>query len=561
MTECNRFRDSTLVLTINPAVQTLEPRRAALPEMAAAVLILDEERLVEYANASAETLFDPVNPAGCSLPALFASCGATGGDRIFDAVDIGSARTAFRIGLSDGRLLDATVRSLSSGGFVLSMDDVTSYVRQAELAERDSLTGLANRSILRSRLVERLDAAALTNQRTAIIYVDLDRFKEVNDALGHPAGDALLRKVADRFRSVIREGDIVARLGGDEFAIIQADRAQPAAATALAARLVDLIGRTYAVDGQLLNIGASVGIAMSPDDGLDPDTLFKNADLALYRAKADGRACYRFFEAGMDRRMQQRRALEMDLRSALALKQLSVVYQPQYNITTGGIVGFEALVRWCHPIHGDISPTEFIPLAEEIGVIVQIGAWVLRTACTAAASWPLPVPVAVNVSPIQFRGGKIVETVVSALARAGLPGYRLELEITEGVLLDNTDDVLKTLSELSETGAQIALDDFGTGYSSLSYLRKFAFNKLKIDRSFVEDLDAHADRRAIFGTVVNLANILGMQTVAEGVESEAELASVRAEGCRVVQGFLTGRPIASGAVPDLLNSMLKKELV
>lgn len=547
----------TQIARSDRAIRTFEPRRAALPEMATAVLILDEDRLVEYVNASAETLFDPVDPIGCALPALFASCNAVGGDRIFNAVDAGAAPAAVRIRLNDDRLLDGTVRSLSGGGYVLSMDDVTFYVHQAELAKHDALTGLANRAALRSQLVERLADDAQAGRLTAVLYVDLDRFKAVNDTLGHPAGDALLRKVANRFRKAACEKDFVARIGGDEFAVIQSDASQPAAAIALAARIVDLIGRTYAIDGQTLNIGASVGIAVAPCDGHDPDILLKNADLALYRAKAEGRSCYRFFEPGMDRRMQDRRLLEIDLRRALAFKELTVAYQPQYNLTTDKIMGFEALARWHHPIRGEVFPEEFIPLAEEIGVIMPIGEWVLRTACADAVSWPLPLSVSVNISPVQFRSGKILSTVLAALAYTGLPANRLELEITERVMSDDTDEIRKVLAALAEVGVAIALDDFGVGYSSLSYLTKYPFSKIKIDQSYVRGINTHPDRRAIFSTVVNLATILEMQTVAEGVESDAELACVRAEGCGLVQGFLTGRPVSPKEVIRLLNKRKK----
>jgi diguanylate cyclase (GGDEF)-like protein len=532
--------------------KALQPRTAALPEMATAVLILDEARIVEYVNTSAEALFVPVEPIGCTLPALFASCGAAGGDDVFAAVDAGSELSPVRIRLADDRLLDCTMRPLSGGGFVLSLDDVTTYVRNAELAEHDALTGLANRAAFGSRLIERLANAARAGHSTAVVYVDLDRFKTVNDTLGHPVGDALLRKVAERFRSAVREGDVVARMGGDEFAIIQSDAPQPAAATALAARLVDLIGRTYAVEGHLLHIGASVGVAIAPNDGLEPDVLLKNADLALYRAKAEGRGCYRFFEPGMDERMQARRLMEIDLRRALALKQFRVVYQPQYSLVTDAIVGFEALLRWHHPIRGAVMPTEFIPLAEEIGVIGTIGEWVLRTACKEAAAWPASVTIAVNLSPIQFRGGKLLDTVMSALAYADLAPDRLELEITEGALMDNTDDVLRVLNGLRAKGVNISMDDFGVGYSSISYLQKFPFTKIKIDRCFVREIQDYSDRRAIVGAVNTLAATLGMKTVAEGVETEAELACVRAEGCDAVQGFLTGRPVPAEAAAELV---------
>ena len=549
----------TIASSLKDVVRALQPRSAALPEMATAVLILDEDRQVEYVNASAEELFMPVDPIGCTLTALFASCGATGGDEVFAAVDASAEPVPIRLRLSDDRLLDCTLRSLSSGGFVLSMDDVTTYVRNAELAERDALTGLANRKALRDRLVERLASAARTGQATAVLYVDLDRFKAVNDTLGHPLGDALLRKVAERFKSALRDGDVVARLGGDEFAVIQSDAPQPAGATALATRLVDLIGRAYAIDGHILHIGASVGVAIAPNDGYEPDVLLKNADLALYRAKAEGRGCHRFFEPGMDERMQARRSMEIDLRRALALKQLELVYQPQFDLASNVIVGFEALIRWHHPTRGVVPPGEFIPLAEEIGVISAIGEWVLRTACKQAAAWPMPVSIAVNLSPVQFRGGKLAETVISALAQSQLPVQRLELEITEGALLDNTDDVLNVLNRLRELGVAVSMDDFGAGYSSLGYLQKFPFDKIKIDQRFIRDIDAQADRQAIFGAVTSLASTLRMKTIAEGVETEAELACIRAAGCDGVQGYLTGRPMPAEAAMALLEPACSAE--
>jgi len=531
------------------------PRGAALPEMATAVLILDEDRRVEYVNASGEMLFTPIDSIGCTLPALFASCGATGRDDVFASVDAGIDPTTVRVRLTDDRLLDCTLRLLSSGGFVLSMDDVTELVRTAELAQRDALTGLANRASLRDQLVERLQAAGHSKQSVAVLYIDLDRFKAVNDTLGHPIGDILLCKVANRIKSAIREGDIVARLGGDEFAVIQSKATQPQAAKNLAARLVDLIGRAYAVEGQMLHIGVSIGVAFFPNDGHEPDVLFKNADLALYRAKAEGRGCYRFYEPGMDERMQARRALEIDLRRALALKQLEVVYQPQIELATNRIVGFEALIRWRHPERGGVSPADFIPLAEEIGVIVPIGEWVLRTACMQAAAWAEPLSIAVNLSPVQFRGGKLIETVRSALVHSGLPASRLEVEITEGALLDSNDDVLQVLNELRTLGVRISMDDFGTGYSSLSYLQNFPFDKVKIDQSFVRNIDANPERRAIVRAITGLAAALGMKTTAEGVETEAELDCIRSEGCTDVQGYLTGRPQSAESAAALVASL------
>ncbi len=544
----------TIASSLREVARALQPRSAALPEMATAVLILDEDRHVEYSNASAEALFAPVDPVGCTLTALFTSCGATGGEGVFAAVDAGAEPPTMRLRLADDRLLDCMLRPLSSGGFVLSMDDVTTYVRNAEMAERDALTGIANRKALRDRLQERLSAAARTGQATAILYIDLDRFKAVNDSLGHPVGDALLRKVAARFKSALRDGDVVARLGGDEFAVIQSDAPQPAAATMLATRLVDLIGRAYAVEGHMLHVGASVGVAIAPNDGYEPDVLLKNADLALYRAKAEGRGCHRFFEPGMDERMQLRRSMEVDLRRALALNQLQLVYQPQFDLASHSLTGFEALVRWHHPSRGVVLPGDFIPLAEEIGVITAIGEWVLRTACKQAANWPNSVSVAVNLSPVQLRGGKLLETVVSALAQSQLSPGRLDLEITESALLDTTEMVLKVLNGLRDLGVAVSMDDFGTGYSSLSYLQKFSFDRIKIDQSFIRDIDVHVDRQAIIRAVASLAATLGMKTMAEGVETEAELACIRAEGCDEVQGYLTGQPMPAEAATALLDN-------
>ncbi|QYE35596.1 EAL domain-containing protein [Polymorphobacter sp. PAMC 29334] len=432
---------------------------------------------------------------------------------------------------------------------------------EAELhrARRDALTGLANRKALRDRLVERLTNVARTGQAAALLYIDLDRFKAVNDTLGHPIGDTLLRKVAERFKSATRDGDIVARLGGDEFAVIQSDTPQPAGAQALATRLVDLIGRAYAIDGHLLHIGASVGVAIAPIDGREPDVLLKNADLALYRAKAEGRGCYRMFAPEMADHLPARRALETDLRRALALKQLQLLYQPQYNLASKLIIGFEALIRWHHPTRGVVPPEEFIPLAEEISIIGAIGEWVLRTACKQAAAWPVPVTIAVNLSPVQFRGGKLAETVTSALAQSQLDAHRLELEITEGALLNDTNDVLKTLNRLREVGVAVTMDDFGTGYSSLGYLQKFPFDKIKIDQCFVRDIDSHVERQAIFRAVTGLAAALRMKTIAEGVETEGELACVGAAGCDEVQGYLTGRPISAEATMALLATTCSAE--
>jgi diguanylate cyclase (GGDEF)-like protein len=420
-------------------------------------------------------------------------------------------------------------------------------------ASRDPLTGLAGREELRRSIAAQLARFQRGGDRFAVLCIDLDRFKAVNDTLGHPMGDALLRRVAERLAKAARREDLVARLGGDEFAILQIGAGQPEAAEALAARLVDLIGRSYVVDGHMLNIGASVGVALAGADGTDPDVLLKNADLALYRAKSDGRGVFRFFEQEMDARMQARRSLEIDLRRALALKEFELAYQPQVQASDGVVTGFEALLRWRHPERGQVSPADFVPLAEEIGLIAPIGEWVLRTACREAAQWSRPVSIAVNLSPVQFRGAKLAAVVASALAQSGLPPERLELEITEGALLEDTEAVLEVLQALRELGVRISMDDFGTGYSSLSYLQKFPFTKIKIDQTFVRQMEHNADCRAIVRAVAALGRSLGMKTTAEGVETEAQRDRIRAEGCTEIQGYLTGRPMSAAAAAELLN--------
>ncbi|MGX7705994.1 putative bifunctional diguanylate cyclase/phosphodiesterase [Methylobacterium sp. Gmos1] len=465
------------------------------------------------------------------------------------------------VALADHRV-QVEMHAIPGEGVALVLEDVSARraaeTRAHDLARLDSLTGLPNRLQLR----EHLDAALARLEREAegcaVLLVDLDRFKPVNDTLGHPVGDALLRKVADRLRAMVRAGDTVARIGGDEFVVLQAGVSEPGEAQALARRVVDLVGRTYMIEGQLLSIGASVGIALAPADGRDADRLLKNADLALYRAKLDGRGTFRFFEPEMDARMQARRRLELDMRQALARREFRLHYQPQLNLADERLVGCEALIRWHHPERGLVSPVDFIPLAEEIGLILPIGEWVIRQACRDAAAWPQPLTVAVNVSPAQFKSDRLVETIVSALGNAGLPAARLEVEITEGVLLQDNEKTLHTLHRLRALGVRVSMDDFGTGYSSLSYLRAFPFDKIKIDRSFVADLHAGKDPgakddgEAIIRAIAGLGRSLGMTTVAEGVETPEQLRRIRAEGCTDVQGYLISRPLPADALLALL---------
>jgi diguanylate cyclase (GGDEF)-like protein len=395
-----------------------------------------------------------------------------------------------------------------------------------------------------------------------VLCLDLDRFKEVNDTLGHPVGDELLRAVAGRLRRCVRETDTIARLGGDEFAIVQISRTQPTDATALASRIIEAIDAPFDIDGHRVAVGTSVGIAIAPTDGTDPDQLLKNADLALYRAKSDGRGTYRFFEQEMDQRMQARRKLELDLRRALVDGEFELHYQPFVNLDRNEVIGFEALLRWRHPERGMVSPAEFIPLAEETGLIVPIGEWALRRACREAIGWPDGIAIAVNLSAAQFRNRQLVQTVVNALAAAGLPATRLELEITESVLLQDAEAAREILLQLRSLGVRIALDDFGTGYSSLSYLRTFPFDKIKIDRCFIADLSTSAEAPlAILRAVTQLGATLGMTTTAEGVETEEQLALVRAVGCTEMQGHLFSPPRPAHEVPHLLLSAKRQAIV
>jgi diguanylate cyclase (GGDEF)-like protein len=372
----------------------------------------------------------------------------------------------------------------------------------------------------------------------------------VNDTLGHPIGDLLLKSVATRLQECVSEGDTVARLGGDEFAIIQANPEQPDAATALATRICEILREPFELHGHQVVVGVSIGIALVPADGRTPDDLLKNSDLALYRAKEGDRGSFRFFEAEMDQRMQERRKMEIDLREALHEGQFDLLYQPLVDARTNTISGFEALLRWHHPQRGLTAPADFIPLAEEIGLIVPLGEWVVREACAQAVKWPDHIQVAVNVSAAQFRSGKLVPMVINALSATGLAPSRLELEITEAILLQYSQSTLQTLHMLRNLGVRITMDDFGSGNSSLSYLRSFPFDKLKVDGSFMRDLDEYAVCQAIMRTVAHLGNSLGMITTAEGVETEAQLAWAVAEGYGEIQGYLYSQPLSAENVSE-----------
>jgi diguanylate cyclase (GGDEF)-like protein/PAS domain S-box-containing protein len=455
--------------------------------------------------------------------------------------------------LKDGRIFEIRHRPMPDRGWVATHEDITeqrrSKIRVEHMAHHDALTDLANRVLLNARLEQALGHAR-EDEMVAIHHLDLDRFKAVNDTLGHPGGDKLLKMVADRLRALVRDNDTIARMGGDEFAIVQV-AADPARATSLAQRIIGSISAPYDIDGHQTVIGTSVGIAMGPIDGLSGEELLRNADLALYRAKDDGRGTFRFFEPGMDLQMQARRIMEQDLRRALPSGQFELHYQPIVNLADNAISGFEALLRWKHPRQGNIAPNTFIPLAEEIGVIVPIGAWVLREACATAARWPGQLHVAVNVSPLQFRNPGLLQAIVGALAASNLDPSRLEIEITETVLLQDKEATLVTLHELRALGVRIAMDDFGTGYSSLSYLQSFPFDKIKIDRSFVRDIAVNPGSLNIVRAMAALANGLGMTATAEGVETREQLDRITSEGCTEMQGFLFSQALPAAEIERL----------
>jgi diguanylate cyclase (GGDEF)-like protein len=460
--------------------------------------------------------------------------------------------------LPDGRVIAVSHLPLANGCSIGTHEDITER-RKAEaqiefMAHHDVLTRLPNRVRFREQMETALVAAA-RGQAVAVLCLDLDHFKAVNDTLGHPVGDALLQAAADRILACVRPTDSVARLGGDEFAIVQTVAEQPTGSTALAVRLIEKLSQPFDVHGHQVVIGASVGIAIAPNDGDNPDCLLKNADMALYRAKEDGRGTHRYFEPEMDARMQARRTLELDLRKAYALGEFELFYQPLLRLDTNEVSGLEALLRWRHPQRGLVPPGEFIPLTEEIGLIGPIGAWVLKQACREAATWPDDLKVAVNLSPVQFKSGTVVLDVIAALGASGLPAGRLELEITEAVLLQDTDATIATLSNLRDLGVSISMDDFGTGYSSLGYLRKFPFDKIKIDGSFIRDLSEQPDSVAIVRAVAGLGSSLGISTTAEGCETEAQLQRLRDEGCTEVQGYLFSKPIPANEVRMLLQRL------
>jgi diguanylate cyclase (GGDEF)-like protein len=461
------------------------------------------------------------------------------------AEDIAQGRASSGIAkATDGRVFAIVRTPVPGGGWIATHEDVTERQRAEErivhMARHDALTDLPNRTMLRERLEYELKRVK-RGESLAMLCLDLDHFKSVNDTLGHPIGDELLKVVAERLRGCTRAPDTIARLGGDEFAIVVTGVEDPSDAAALAKRIRESITRPYYIDGHQILADISIGISVAPVDAVEADLLLKNADMALYGAKADGRGTYRFFEPEMDSRMKARRELDMDLRNALVRDEFELYYQPLVNLQNNEITAFEALLRWNHPVRGLISPADFIPIAEETGLIIPLGEWVLRRACRETANWPVHIKVAVNLSPAQLKSRNLTEVVIEALETSGMPANRLQLEITETVLMQNTFNTLATLEKLRALGVQIALDDFGTGYSSLSYLRSFPFDKIKIDRSFIQDLSNGAEPLAIVHAVAGLAKSLNMISTAEGVETRQQLETLQSVGCVEMQGYLFSR--------------------
>jgi len=576
-----RLRNAELT-RIAAALQQSETRLDAkshelattLASMDQGLMMVDAQGIVAVCNARAIDLLDLAPELLAKRPPLAELAGLQGDDGVFASMEktlrgrapahesaAAPPAAPLQSGehhLANGTIVDVRCVPLVAGGFVATFDDVTAR-RHAEqqivfMARHDVLTRLPNRVSFVDRL-EQAIAHAGRGSLAAVLCLDLDHFKDINDTLGHPVGDQLLRAVADRLTACVREVDLVARFGGDEFAVVQAAPERVEDVGLLAQRIIEVLSLPYELDGHQVVVGASIGIALIPADGADPDTLLKNGDIALYRAKSDGRGVFRFFAPAMDARLQERRRLELDLQHAMTHHEFELFYQPLIDLAEDRICGFEALLRWHHPTRGLLEPKQFVPLTEEMGLIVPLGAWALREACREAAAWPDDVKVAVNLSPVQFRYRDLVHMVATALEDSGLPARRLDLEITEAVLLQNSEEVLSILHGLHALGVHISMDDFGTGYSSLSYLRSFPFDKIKIDQSFVRDLSDNTDAAAIVRAVARLGSSLGMATTAEGVETGDQLARLRAEGCTEVQGYLFSKPRPASEVAGLLQRL------
>jgi diguanylate cyclase (GGDEF)-like protein len=539
---------------------------AALNNMSQGLLMFDSssrlvvcnQRYIEMYGLSPEI----VRP-GCTLREIVEHRAATGS---FSADDVeqymadilaavGQKTVLSKItNLHDGRIIYILNRPIANGGWVATHTDVTEEKRAEErityAAHHDGLTDLPNRKLFCERLEQELKRAR-RGEQLAVLYLDVDHLKRINDTLGHAAGDKLLKGVADRLRGCVRDIDLVARLSGDEFAIIQTLLDHPSDAAALAMRAREAILEPFDLDGHQATVDISIGISIAPNDAAELNELLKTADIALYEAKNTGRGTYCFYATEMNARMQTRGQLEQDLQSALANGEFELFYQPVVSLKDNNIKSFEALLRWHHPTRGLVSPAEFIPVAEEMGLIIPLGEWVLRTACAEAATWPDDIHVAVNVSSVQMTNKNLANVVISAIASARIPAAKLVLEITESVFLQNTDANLGTLKKLHELGVQFSMDDFGTGYSSLGYLLSFPFSKIKIDRSFIAGLPDKKESRAIVRAIADLARNLNMRVIAEGVETAQQLEQVRNLGCTDMQGYLFSPPRPAAEIRQL----------
>ncbi len=526
--------------------------RNTLDNMVQGVLMFDADRKIVVCNRRYLEMYElseEIVRPGCSLRELLEYRKASGSlaldvsvylQKIDELLETGET-SEMLVDTGDGRTIHVVTQPLPNHGWVTTHEDITlqkeAEARIAHMAHHDALTDLPNRTLFGAQL-----EAALRwlkrDEQMAVLFLDLDNFKNINDTLGHQIGDALLKTVADRLRGCIRETDEVARLGGDEFVIVQTKVGGPNDVAQFARRVREAIMQPYELEDHHVIVDTSIGIAMAPGDGTTSDELIKNADLALYGAKASGRGTFHFFEQAMDARMMARHALELDLRRALVNGEFEIHYQPLVNLEQDRISACEALLRWNHPVNGLVGPDSFIPVAEETGLITRIGDWVIRKACEEAATWPDGITLAINISPVQFRNENLISVVTHALAVSGLAPERLELEITEAILLDQTEATLDTLNRLRSFGIRIAMDDFGTGYSSLSYLQKFPFDKIKIDGSFVNALSDAPESTAVIRAVTGLASSFHMVTTAEGVETKEQLRIVRELGCTEMQGHL-----------------------
>ena len=564
------FRDTTESVTQARQIELQNFRfGAALDNMAQGLVMFDRDQRLVVFNQRYLQLYR-VRPEDISIGMPFedvlrcrvaAGNEPLGGIEAFAAEHLGllaqGEAGTLQVELKDGRVFLVRHQPLADGGWVATHEDITeqrqSQARIRHLAIHDALTDLPNRAYFQERIARVPEIVGSGGQIT-LLSLDLDGFKSVNDVFGHSAGDAVLREVGQRLRKLCNESDLPARLGGDEFIILREQPGEPGDSAALADQVCKDLARPFQVDRQQIFIGASVGIAVAPFDAEDGEQLVKHADLALYRAKQAGRGTYCFYEQGLDLAAKERLALETALRSALLRREFRLVFQPLLDLAQNRICAFEALLRWDHPERGQINPAEFIPIAEQSGLIVPIGEWVLNEACRAASKWPDDVCVAVNLSSVQFRTTRnLVEHVKAALASSGLAPHRLEVEITESVLLANDETAARILGELKAIGITIAMDDFGTGYSSLSYLQRYPIDKIKIDQSFVQAASANPDSKAIVKAVIGLGHSLGVKTTAEGIETEAQLMMVRQEGCSEAQGFLLSPPLPASGAAELLQ--------